>query len=167
MHSVNPCVTNTGGTLLSMSGLNQVLGLEDCGRAVRVHAGCKMAALYSYLAKHDLELSFCPEIGDATVGSLCVCTSKDSSIDGPGYLSALLLEVKYVDEVSFKAGVAARGSWTRGDAHQQALLTPPLPCGCRPVARTQDGAVVTLTRSKTPSELVEFTCSYGERLSRG
>lgn len=47
----------------------------------------------------DLELSFCPEIGDATAGSLAVTTSKDSSIDGPGYLSALVTEVKYVDEV--------------------------------------------------------------------
>lgn len=46
----------------------------------------------------DLELSFCPEIGDATVGSLAVTTSKDSSIDGPGYLSALVTEVKYVNE---------------------------------------------------------------------
>lgn len=48
----------------------------------------------------DLETSFCPEIGDATVGSLVVTTSKDSSIDGPGYLSALVNEVTYVDEVS-------------------------------------------------------------------
>lgn len=47
----------------------------------------------------DLETSFCPEIGDATVGSLAVTTSKDSSIDGPGYLSALVTEVKFVDEV--------------------------------------------------------------------
>lgn len=44
-------------------------------------------------------MSFSPEIGDATVGSLAVSTSKDSSIDGPGYLSALLKEIKYVDEV--------------------------------------------------------------------
>jgi hypothetical protein len=31
-----------------------------------------------------------PEIGDATVGSLVVSTSKDSSIEGLGYLSALV-----------------------------------------------------------------------------
>jgi hypothetical protein len=49
--------------------------------------------------RQDLEISFSPEIGDATVGSLVVCTSKDSSIDGPGYLSALVAEVTYVDEV--------------------------------------------------------------------
>jgi len=53
-------------------------------------------------------LSFCPEIGDATVGSLVVSTSKDSSIDGPGYLSALVAEVTYVDEVR-GARVGGRG----------------------------------------------------------
>lgn len=52
-----------------------------------------------YTHTQDLETSFCPEIGDATVGSLAVTTSKDSSIDGPGYLSALVTEVKFVDEV--------------------------------------------------------------------
>jgi hypothetical protein len=55
----------------------------------------------------DLELSFSPEIGDATVGSLAVCTSKDSSIDGPGYLSALVSEVTYVDEVGKHAACIA------------------------------------------------------------
>jgi hypothetical protein len=34
------------------------------------------------------------------VGSLAVTTSKDSSIDGCGYLSGIVTEVKYVDEVS-------------------------------------------------------------------
>jgi hypothetical protein len=36
------------------------------------------------------ENSVMPEIGDATVGSLAVTTSKDSSVRGPGYLSGLV-----------------------------------------------------------------------------
>lgn len=52
-------------------------------------------------AMQDLEVSFSPEIGDATVGSLTVCTSKDSSLDGPGYLAGLVKEVTYVNEVSY------------------------------------------------------------------
>lgn len=36
------------------------------------------------------EFAFAPEIGDASVGSLVVSTCKDSSVDGPGYLSALV-----------------------------------------------------------------------------
>ncbi|WIA42207.1 hypothetical protein OEZ86_009467 [Tetradesmus obliquus] len=95
MHSVNGCISNTG-TILNISGLNQIKGVESS--CVRVQAGVKLADLHDYLAKQDLEVSFSPEIGDATVGSLVVCTSKDSSIDGPGYLSALVTEVTYVDE---------------------------------------------------------------------
>ena len=37
------------------------------------------------------------EIGDATVGSLASCTSKDSSVKGPGYFGALVASVTYVD----------------------------------------------------------------------
>lgn len=50
LHSVNGCVTNTGGTLLNMSSMNEVLGLE--GPGVRVQAGCKMAKLYDWLGRH-------------------------------------------------------------------------------------------------------------------
>lgn len=45
-----------------------------------------------------LELAFSPEIGDASIGSLLVTTSKDSSIDSPGYLSALVYDITYVDD---------------------------------------------------------------------
>lgn len=39
----------------------------------------------------------CAEIGDATVGSLASCTSKDSSLKAPGYFGALVATVTYVD----------------------------------------------------------------------
>ncbi|KAF8056371.1 hypothetical protein HT031_006370 [Scenedesmus sp. PABB004] len=97
LHSVNGCVTCPGGTILHLKGLNKILGLEP-GPCVRLQAGVTLADAHDFLAQHDLELSFSPEIGDATVGSLAVCTSKDSSLDGPGYLSALVSELTYVDE---------------------------------------------------------------------
>ena len=37
------------------------------------------------------------EIEDATVGSLASSTSKDSSLNGPGYFGALIATVTYVD----------------------------------------------------------------------
>ena len=39
------------------------------------------------------------EIGDATVGSLASGTSKDSSLDAPGYFSALVASLTYVNEL--------------------------------------------------------------------
>jgi hypothetical protein len=50
MHSVNACMTNNGGTVLNMSSMNAVLGLEPHG--VRLQAGCKMADIYDWLATH-------------------------------------------------------------------------------------------------------------------
>lgn len=50
MHSVNACMTNNGGTVLNMSSMNTVLGLEPHG--VRLQAGCKMADIYDWLAQH-------------------------------------------------------------------------------------------------------------------
>lgn len=49
MHSVNACITNNGGTLLNMSALNLIVGLE--AHRVRVQAGVTMADLYDWLAK--------------------------------------------------------------------------------------------------------------------
>jgi FAD/FMN-containing dehydrogenase len=51
LHSVNGCLTNRGGTVLSMARMDQVVGLEGSG-CVRVQAGCKMLALYDWLGKH-------------------------------------------------------------------------------------------------------------------
>lgn len=50
LHSVNACITNSGGTMLNMSDMNAVLGLESHG--VRVQAGCKMADIYDWLGKN-------------------------------------------------------------------------------------------------------------------
>jgi len=50
MHSVNACINNDGGTVLDMSGMDSILGLEAHG--VRVQAGCRMADIHDYLAEH-------------------------------------------------------------------------------------------------------------------
>jgi hypothetical protein len=111
------------------------------------------------------------------VGSLAVCTSKDSSIDGPGYLSALVVEAKYVDEVS------AHDRWVAGAGAlvpalvlvhvcmgrsatciTECVASPPPAASCCH-GWLQSGLLVTLTQSKNPSELAEFICSYGESLS--
>lgn len=100
MHSVTPCLVNNGGTIISVSNMNKIIGLVGSGdqAVVKVETGVKLVDLHKWLAEKGYELSFSPEIGDATVGSLVVTTSKDSSIDGLGYLSALVCDVTYVDD---------------------------------------------------------------------
>lgn len=56
-----------------------------------------LAALHAWLLSRQRELSFSPEIGDATVGGLVTTMCKDSSVDGPGHLSALVEALTYVN----------------------------------------------------------------------
>ena len=100
MHSVTNAIVNDKGTLMLMSGLSSILGLEGEGSdsvMVRVQAGCSLKALSIWLAERGYELAYQAEIGNATVGALCTGDSKDSVLDGPGYFSAYVRQVTYVD----------------------------------------------------------------------
>ena len=101
MHSVTSTIVNDGGTMVSTSKLDEIIGLEQdaTGRqVVRVQAGCRLAKLNRWLQARNVEIAFQSEIGDATVGSLAVADSKESSVDGPGYFSAHVIGLTYVDE---------------------------------------------------------------------
>ena len=67
-------------------------------QVVRAEAGVTMAALHDWLFARQRELSFSPEIGDATIGGLVTTMCKDSSVGGPGHLSALVVALTYVDD---------------------------------------------------------------------
>ena len=100
MHSVTDAIVNDKGTLMLMSSLSSVLGLEGEGSGsvmVRVQAGCSLKALSLWLAERGYELAYQAEIGNATVGALCTGDSKDSVLEGPGYFSAYVRQVTYVD----------------------------------------------------------------------
>ena len=100
MHSVTDAIVNDKGTLMLMSSLSTVLGLEGEGSGsvmVRVQAGCSLKALSLWLAERGYELAYQAEIGNATVGALCTGDCKDSVLEGPGYFSAYVRQVTYVD----------------------------------------------------------------------
>ncbi|MDQ6703377.1 MAG: FAD-binding protein [Pseudomonadota bacterium] len=65
---------------------------------VRVQAGCRLKKLNSWLQARGLEIPFQAEIGEASVGSVAAGDTKESSLDGPGYFSAHVVAVTYVDE---------------------------------------------------------------------
>jgi len=100
MHSVTPTVVNNGGTLVCTLKLDEILGLEkDAGgrQIVRVQAGCRLKKLNLWLQARGLEISFQPEMGEATVGSVAVGDTKDSSLDGAGFFSAAVTGISYVN----------------------------------------------------------------------
>ncbi|WP_159731781.1 FAD-binding protein [Methylosinus sp. Ce-a6] len=99
--SVAPAFVNDGGTLVCMRKLDEILGVETDARGrtvVRVQAGCRLKKLNMWLQARRLEIPFQAEIGEATVGSVAVGDTKESSLDAPGYFSAHVVEITYVDE---------------------------------------------------------------------
>ncbi len=99
--SVTETIVNDGGTMLCTRKLDEVLDLERdaTGRqVVRVQAGCRLKKLNSWLQAHNVEVPFQAEIGEATVGSVAVGDSKESSLDAPGYFSAHVVALTYVDD---------------------------------------------------------------------
>jgi hypothetical protein len=101
MASVTSTLVNDEGTILCTRKLDGILGLERdaAGRqVVRVQAGCRLKKLNMWLQEHGVEVPFQAEIGEATVGSVAVGDTKESSLDGPGYFSAHVVALTYVDE---------------------------------------------------------------------
>lgn len=99
--SVTSTIVNDGGTLVCMRKLDDVLGLEldETGRqVVRVQAGCRLKKLNMWLQARGVEVPFQAEIGEASVGSVAVGDTKESSLDGPGYFSAHVVALTYVDQ---------------------------------------------------------------------
>ncbi|RXZ43697.1 FAD-binding oxidoreductase [Crenobacter cavernae] len=99
--SVSATIVNDGGTMLCTRKLDEILGLEhdETGRhVVRVQAGCRLKKLNMWLQARGVEIPFQAEIGEATVGSVAVGDTKESSLDGPGYFSAHVVALSYVDD---------------------------------------------------------------------
>ena len=101
MASVTDTIVNDGGSLVCLRKLDDILGLETdaTGRAVvRVQAGCRLKKLNMWLQARGVEIPFQAEIGEASVGSVAVGDTKESSLNGPGYFSAHVVGITYVDE---------------------------------------------------------------------
>ncbi len=99
--SVTATFVNDGGTMLCTRKLDEIIGLEvdSKGRQiVRVQAGCRLKKLNMWLQAQGVEIPFQAEIGEATVGSVAVGDTKESSLDGAGYFSAHVVGLTFVDD---------------------------------------------------------------------
>ncbi|MEF3366746.1 FAD-dependent oxidoreductase [Methylocystis sp. 9N] len=99
--SVTPTFVNDGGTLVCLKKLDEILGTETDARGrsvVRVQAGCRLKKLNMWLQGRGLEIPFQAEIGEASVGSVSVGDTKESSLNAPGFFSAHVVEITYVDD---------------------------------------------------------------------
>jgi hypothetical protein len=101
MMSVSSTFVNDGGTMVCLRKLDEVIDIkrDRAGReVVCVQAGCRLKKLNNWLQARGREIPFQAEIGEASVGSVAAGDTKESSIDGPGYFSAHVVALTYVDE---------------------------------------------------------------------
>lgn len=79
-HSTTACALTDGGTMVNILSMNQVLEIgEDF---VRVQAGALFIDVSRQLERHGKEFYVALQIGNATMGSVACCASKDGSYPG-------------------------------------------------------------------------------------
>ena len=79
-HSTTPCALADGGTMVNTWPMNRVL--EIGADYVRVEAGALFIDVSKELERHGLEFFVQLQIGNATMGSIACCASKDGSYPG-------------------------------------------------------------------------------------
>jgi FAD/FMN-containing dehydrogenase len=96
-HSLTPCPSSTG-TVVDMSGMRRVLEVDRPAMTVTVEAGIQHVDAARELRRHGLQFFLNIEIGNATVGSLACCHSKDA-MDGvrQGQVSSFVTRMRWVD----------------------------------------------------------------------
>jgi FAD/FMN-containing dehydrogenase len=96
-HSLTPCAASTG-SVIRMERLNRVLRVDTDAMTVTAEAGLQIGQLATVLYKEGLQLLLNIEIGNATLGSLACCHSKDA-MDGVehGQVSSYVTRIRWVD----------------------------------------------------------------------
>lgn len=79
-HSTTPCALADGGSMVNTWPMNRVLEIGD--DFVRVQAGALFIDVSKELERHGLEFYVALQIGNATMGSIACCASKDGSYPG-------------------------------------------------------------------------------------
>src|SRR5436190_11312022 len=75
-HSLTPCPTSTG-TVVRMDRMRRVIHIDTDEMTVTAEAGIQLREVAAALRKRGLQFLLNIEIGNATLGSLACCHSKD------------------------------------------------------------------------------------------
>ena len=96
-HSLTPCPVSTG-TVIEMAGMTQVIEIDRAAMTVTLEAGVQYVDAAAALRRQGLQFFLNIEIGNATVGSLACCHSKDA-LDGvdQGQISSFVTRIRWVD----------------------------------------------------------------------
>lgn len=95
-HSLTPCAASDG-TVVDMTGLRAIVAIDADDMTVTAQAGIQQVDAAAALRARNLQFMLNIEIGNATLGSLATCHSKDS-LDGVehGQVSSYVTRIKWI-----------------------------------------------------------------------
>jgi FAD/FMN-containing dehydrogenase len=94
-HSTSRCGEADGGTIVDMRRMNRIVRLDN--ETVTAEAGALYIDVANELERHDLQLYVNIELGNATMGSVACCATKDASFPGEfGQVNSYATELKMV-----------------------------------------------------------------------
>ena len=96
-HSLTPCASSDGGTIVSMSGLKRIISINREKMTLTAEAGLEFVEASRALRKQKLQFHTNIEIGNMTLGAAACCHTKDG-LDGAefGQVGSYLTEMKWV-----------------------------------------------------------------------
>ena len=78
-HSTTNCIVAEGGTVVDITGMNQILDIDKQSRTITMQAGVLHIDAARELEKHGLQFYVNVELGNLTVGSGACGGTKDAS----------------------------------------------------------------------------------------
>ena len=96
-HSLTPCASSDGGTIISMSGMKRILRVDRDKMTITAEAGLQFIEASRALRKQKLQFLTNIEIGNMTLGAAACCHTKDG-LDGAefGQVGSYLTHMKWV-----------------------------------------------------------------------
>lgn len=96
-HSLTPCGSADGGTILDMTHMTQVIEIDSVNQILTAQAGLQIIDASKALRAQNLQFITNIEIGNMTLGAAACCHSKDA-LDGIqfGQFNSYLTQIKWV-----------------------------------------------------------------------
>ncbi len=96
-HSLTPCASSDGGTVINMTRMNQVITIDSTNMAFTAQGGMQIIDASKALRAQGLQMMLNIEIGNMTLGAAACCHSKDA-LDGIefGQVSSYVIAMKWV-----------------------------------------------------------------------
>jgi len=141
-HSLTPCVSSPG-TIVDMTALDQVVGIDAQKMTFTAQAGLEMIAAAGILRTQNLQFILNIEIGNMTLGSAACCHTKDA-LDGVGFgqVNSFVTGIKWV---------SPSGTLEEASAEQHPELLPLVRASYGLM-----GIVYEVTFSIKPLEIIRF-----------